>query len=215
MVAAAVPAVELITGGVFGAVALVIVFGGVELSGGEDVDVQFLIELLGGGGEDFLGGGDFLCIGGVDDGAVGGASVAELAITIGGVDMANIVVEELFVGELGGVVGDLDDFDVGFLACFGAVVVFVSGVGDGAAAVAGDGLGDAVEFEHVSFDAPEAAACEDGLGLVGTGWIWLCDCGGGHGEGSEDEVFEVHGVCFRFLSVAGLMARGRLWLTAR
>ena len=92
---------------------------------------------------------------------IGAALVAELAVWIERVDIVPVVVEQLGVGHLGGIVGHLDRFLIAFMVAIGRVRL-------GAAGIARDRLGDAVDLVEGSLHAPEAAAGEDrGLGLDG------------------------------------------------
>src|SRR4029078_6411158 len=71
-----------------------------------------------------------------EDGAViGGPLVAELTVRIERVDILPIMIEQLGVGDLGGVVGHLDRFQI-------ALMITIGGVGLCAAGIAGDRLGD-------------------------------------------------------------------------
>ena len=103
--------------------------------------------------------------GGEDGGAVLGADVVALAVEGGGIVDGEEDVQQVGVGDASGVEGDADD--LGMTGAPGADLV-VGGVGGGATGIAGDDIGDAEDLVEDGFEAPEAAAGEDG-GLKGGG----------------------------------------------
>ena len=96
-----------------------------------------------------------------DAGAVLAAHVAELRVGGQRIDVAPEHVEELCVGDLAGVVHDLDRLGVAGLA---GRDLLVRRVRRAAARVAGGGRDDAVQLVERRLHAPEAAAGEGGPG---------------------------------------------------
>lgn len=156
-------------GAVVGEVVLVVVFGGEELGGGGEFGDNGVGEDLGGGQlvNGGLGGGA-LVFGVVEDGgAVLGAVVGTLAVEGGGIVDGEEDVEELGVGDEGGVKDDADGFGV---AGHAGADVLVGGVGEVAANVAGFDGNDAFEVEEDGFETPETASGEGG-GFGGGGRV--------------------------------------------
>ena len=106
--------------------------------------------------------GFFGRVGVVHAGAVLDASIVALFVEAGGVDHAEIVLQDVVEAEFVGIVGNAHGFGVA------AVVdhILIAGVFRAAVGIAGYGIGHAVDTLEIGFQAPEAAACEiDGFGV--------------------------------------------------
>lgn len=157
-------------GGVDGAVAarvfvevtLVLFLGKVVVDAGADLGG----DVAKAGGFELGGviGNDFTCdIGlllglGEDAGAVLGADVVALAVTLGGVVGLEGDFHEVLEGDLGGIIDDADDLGVAGAAGADLAVGGVRGV---AAGEADGGGGDAGGLSKELFDAPEATETEE------------------------------------------------------
>ena len=162
-----------------------IFFGFVEDGGGQDFGNDGVFEFAGGfeGGTGTFGEAAF-GVGGIEyGGLVLLPAVEELAVAVGGVDIAPEDFKELPVGDQFGVVGNSDGFVMsGFSGdnlLIGGVVLMTAGVS------ADDGFYAFEGFEG-GFEAPEAAAGEYGVFLIG-GRRKGREDGEGRGGGKDKE----------------------------
>ena len=155
--------------GVVQGIVLVVGLGVVEAFEGSDLGDDGLVEDVGGIELGDVGGADFalLVVDVEDRGTVGGADVGALAVESGGVMNGEEDLEELAVGDFGGVEDDFDGF--GVAGGFGGYLVVGGGVGR-TSGVTGGGCRDALDALEDGLGSPEAAAGEDGgLFAVGDG----------------------------------------------
>ena len=134
-----------------------VVFGGPEGGGGQNLGRDRVAKHLAGLGESAFGGSAFALARDEDGRAVAVALVAELTLRIGRVDTTDEIVGKLAIRNLGRVVGDLHGFVMAGLAIGD---LFVGRLLDRTPGITGDRLEDAVHLVEVGFDAPEAAPGE-------------------------------------------------------
>src|SRR5262249_5802890 len=104
-----------------------------------------------------------------DCGVITRSNICELAVGLGGIDLAPIDVEKLVVGNLRRVVGDFDRFAI---LCFFRRHELVSRVWLRAAAIAHHGFDNALRFVECRLNAPKTSTGENrGLGSRWSGTL--------------------------------------------
>ena len=159
--------------GVVQGIVLVVGLGVVEAFEGSDLGDDGLVEDVGGIELGDVGGADFalLVVDVEDRGTVGGADVGALAVELGGVvDDGEEDAEERAVGDLRGVIDDLDG--LGVAGGFGGDLV-IGGGGRGASGVACSRRDDSLNALKDGLRSPEASSGEDG-GLLAMGGSERC-----------------------------------------
>ena len=151
---------------VFREVVLVVFLGFVIVGKRQVFDHEGLLVPLLFFGKRFFDDAAFGGVGGVNPGAVLRAVVVTLFVERGGVDDAEVVLQDVGKADARRIVGDF--YGLGVAAA--ANDVFVAGVGRLAVGVAGFGVDDAGDALEVGFKPPEAAASEvNSLGSHGLG----------------------------------------------
>jgi hypothetical protein len=106
-------------------------------------------------------GGGFLLWGGKENGGtILAAEVRALAVDLGGIVILPEDVEQLFVGELGGIVGDFYCFGVAGAVSADFLVGWIAGLAAGIAYASGD---DAGQLAEGGFDSPETTCGKNGF----------------------------------------------------